>query len=337
MSMQTVHQLALSATMITGLLLGGVLSPRAATATTYYVATNGHDAAPGTREQPFRTITQGLASLRAGDTLYIRGGTYTEGIDSNYQRIPTGTSWSDAPLIAAFPGETVVLAPGGGGDIINLPNASDHYIVFDGLVVDGTGASGSVLSVGAVGAHHIRFQNMHMKNSYGPIVWLWGSYTEVLNSKISDSQRAFGVYMVGNNNVIDGNEIYNNAGYAVHIYDPRFPNPSTDNHIVSNNTMYNNGFGRWEAAITVGTGSDCLVYNNIIHDNFGGIDVYKYGTNEQIDSNTLYNNGWGIAIFESNRGVVVRNNIVHQDGIATGSAINDRGVGTILENNTIIE
>jgi parallel beta-helix repeat protein len=333
MSMQTVRQLTLSATVILGLFLGGVLAPWAAIAATYYVATNGNDADRGTQEQPFQTIRQGLNVMEAGDTLYIRGGTYTEGIDSNYQRIPTGTSWSDAPLIAAFPGETAVLAPGGGGDIINLPNESDHYIVFDGLVVDGTGVSKSVLSIGAVGGHHIRFQNMEMKNSHGSIVWLWGSYIEVINSKISNSQDWYGVYLVGNNNVIDGNEISNNAGYAIHIYDARFPNPSTDNHVVSNNTMYNNGFVNFTAAITVGEGSDCLIYSNVIHDNFGGIDVYKNGTNEQIENNTLYNNGWGIAIFESSTGAIVKDNILYQNA----TTIDNRGVGTILENNTIIE
>jgi parallel beta-helix repeat protein len=333
MTRQTVRQFALSATMIIGLFLSGILSPQAATADTYYVATDGNDADPGTEERPFQTIRQGLSILSAGDTLYIRGGTYTEGIDSNYQRIPTGTSWSDAPLIASFPEEMVVLAPGGGGDIINLPNASDHYIAFDGLVVDGTGASGSVLSIGAVGAHHIRFQNMDMKNSYGSIVWLWGSDIEVINSKISGSQNAYGVYMVGHNNVVDGNEIYNNAGYAIHIYDGRFPNPSTDDHIVSNNIMYNNGFGRSTAAITVGKGSNCLVQNNVIYDNFGGIDVYKDGTNEQIDHNTLRNNGWGIAIFESSTEAIIKDNILDQNG----TTIDDRGVGTTVENNTIIE
>jgi hypothetical protein len=73
MGIQTVHLLALSSIMLTVLLTEGILFPRAATATTYYVATTGNDANPGTQAQPFRTILKGLTGLRAGDTLYIRG------------------------------------------------------------------------------------------------------------------------------------------------------------------------------------------------------------------------------------------------------------------------
>src|SRR5262249_45232346 len=46
------------------------------TGNTYYVATNGNDSNPGTISQPFRTIKKGIGILNAGDTLYIRSGTY---------------------------------------------------------------------------------------------------------------------------------------------------------------------------------------------------------------------------------------------------------------------
>src|ERR1043166_539777 len=96
MRMHTVYQVALSATLIIELLLGGVLFPRAATPATYYVDTTGNDATPRTQAKPFRTIRQGLSMLQANDTLYLRGGTYTENISSNKQTIPAGTSWSNA-------------------------------------------------------------------------------------------------------------------------------------------------------------------------------------------------------------------------------------------------
>lgn len=44
----------------------------------YYVAVGGSDASPGTLRAPFRTIRHALTTLRAGDTLYVRGGVYTE-------------------------------------------------------------------------------------------------------------------------------------------------------------------------------------------------------------------------------------------------------------------
>lgn len=47
-----------------------------ASATTYYVSTNGSDNNPGTISQPFLTWQKGFSTLQAGDTLYVRGGTY---------------------------------------------------------------------------------------------------------------------------------------------------------------------------------------------------------------------------------------------------------------------
>ena len=47
-------------------------------ASSYYVATNGNDANPGTLSQPWRTIQKAANTVSAGDTVYIREGTYNE-------------------------------------------------------------------------------------------------------------------------------------------------------------------------------------------------------------------------------------------------------------------
>jgi hypothetical protein len=50
-----------------------------AQAATYYVATTGSDANPGTQAQPFRTIAKGIAIAAAnGDTILLADGTYNE-------------------------------------------------------------------------------------------------------------------------------------------------------------------------------------------------------------------------------------------------------------------
>ena len=104
--MQTMHQLALSATIITVLFTCGILHARVATATTYYVATTGNDANPGTQSQPFATMTKGISVLQAGDTLYVRAGSYP-GYDVNTP-MPSGTSWATPITIAGYPGERPV-------------------------------------------------------------------------------------------------------------------------------------------------------------------------------------------------------------------------------------
>ncbi|MES2775282.1 MAG: DUF1565 domain-containing protein [Bacteroidota bacterium] len=58
-------------------------------ATLFYVASNGDNANPGTFAQPFLTIQQAQSVVSAGDTIYIRGGTYnmTEALIAQYSGI----------------------------------------------------------------------------------------------------------------------------------------------------------------------------------------------------------------------------------------------------------
>jgi hypothetical protein len=61
----------------------------AANAKVYYVATNGNDANPGSKELPFQTIQKAQTFVSAGDTVYVRGGTYMmqESQIASYTRI----------------------------------------------------------------------------------------------------------------------------------------------------------------------------------------------------------------------------------------------------------
>jgi hypothetical protein len=64
----------LSSVFGVGMLL---LVPTSAFATEYYVATTGSDANAGTIDRPFATLQKGHDVAIAGDTVWIRGGTYT--------------------------------------------------------------------------------------------------------------------------------------------------------------------------------------------------------------------------------------------------------------------
>ena len=46
--------------------------------TTYYVSPSGSDTSPGTETQPWQTIQKAADTLVAGDTVYIKAGTYPE-------------------------------------------------------------------------------------------------------------------------------------------------------------------------------------------------------------------------------------------------------------------
>ncbi len=53
------------------------------TGNSYYMAPTGSDSNSGTISAPWKTITYAVAKLKAGDTLYARGGTYSEQGSSN--------------------------------------------------------------------------------------------------------------------------------------------------------------------------------------------------------------------------------------------------------------
>ncbi len=73
---------------------------------TYYVAADGDDAAPGSFDQPWATLAKAAATIAAGDTVYVRGGLYrpTARIAFVDLRAPEGGRTS----IIGYPGETAV-------------------------------------------------------------------------------------------------------------------------------------------------------------------------------------------------------------------------------------
>jgi hypothetical protein len=72
---------------------------------TYYVAPYGSDAAPGTRSRPFGSIAHALRSLRYGQRLYVRGGTYAERV-----KLVANPGRRDARIrVSNYPGERPLL------------------------------------------------------------------------------------------------------------------------------------------------------------------------------------------------------------------------------------
>ena len=74
----------------------------------YFIdAERGDDKSDGAKGAPWRTIAHALGHLKAGDTLYLRGGTYYEQV---YIAL---TGHKDAPItIRSFPGEQAILHGG---------------------------------------------------------------------------------------------------------------------------------------------------------------------------------------------------------------------------------
>src|SRR3954470_11336372 len=88
----------------------------------YYVSTDGDDANPGTIDQPFRTIQKAASIIAAGDTTYIRAGTYRETVTPVRSGTPT------APItFQPYNGESVTIS---GADMI----PASSWTIFSGSI-----------------------------------------------------------------------------------------------------------------------------------------------------------------------------------------------------------
>lgn len=70
----------------------------------FYVSLRGKDTNPGTLQKPFRTIQKAADMMHAGDTCYVREGTYRETVR------PRNSGSEGKPIrFVAYPGEKVTL------------------------------------------------------------------------------------------------------------------------------------------------------------------------------------------------------------------------------------
>jgi parallel beta-helix repeat protein len=329
------------------------INSNVARAATYYVALSGNNTnsceSAKNISTPKRTIHAALSCLAAGDTLYIRGGTYTESFNSNVVTIPIGTSWSAPVTIAGYPGERVVLNPYG-SSVIGLGHAYIQYVIFDNLHLDGTNLirdtnSTNVVSIawGQVpNVNHIKIMNSEVYNSPWNGLIVGGSDIHLINLDVHDNgwwtqqigygPGANGAYLWFSNSEVVGGKYYRNLSYGIRVFDSASTR-NAQNNVVRDTTVFANGNPKGGGGIVLGD-SNNMAYNNIIYGNFGwGVNVIEkltLTTNTRVYNNTLYNNSYGIWVYPGTSSTKVINNILFQSG-----TIGNNGVNSDLRKNFI--
>ncbi|MBI3951336.1 MAG: right-handed parallel beta-helix repeat-containing protein [Acidobacteria bacterium] len=307
---------------------------------TYYVATNGRDRYRGTENRPFRTIARGASVLMPGDTLIVKGGTYTEEL---FRKVPSGTSWTTPVTIKANPGETVIIRPPAGANRVfhfedYVRDVPDKYIMIEGLILDGINIRYDCIKITG-GANHIRIKDCEIMNAPGNGVIISGAGcddNEIIGCKIHDngrSTRDHGIYVKTENNLIEGCEIHHNSGYGVHVYNEtsRQANCNT----IKNCRVYNQAS---EAGILLASGEANAAQNNLVWSNHtNGIKVNYGATNSLISDNTIYDHrSYGVYVVSNTcTGTLVRKNFVANSGWGSGTGvdISNQGTETVIEDN----
>ncbi|MGA9347506.1 MAG: choice-of-anchor Q domain-containing protein [Anaerolineae bacterium] len=116
----------------------GLLVPHEAAGNDYYVSPDGDDANPGSFDQPWHTIQHAVENVGPGDIIWVRGGTYNEGVDIETSGLP------GLPItVIGYPDEVAILDGNGlerrDGIVIGKADTSAElstsYWTFQNLVI----------------------------------------------------------------------------------------------------------------------------------------------------------------------------------------------------------
>jgi hypothetical protein len=195
-----------------------------ANATTYYVATTGNNSNNGTDiSTPFLTVKKCVDVMIAGDTCFVRGGTYAE--TAQIKLGVTGTATAPIKLMN-YPGEKPVivwpahttayriLVENNGG-----ANKAMGYLTIEGFEVYGGWEGIKFESL-----HNSVIRRNHFHDGFGQGLLGYGHHNTIEQNIINhhgdfvgqpDSNLVHGLYISGDSMVVRRNLIYDNIAYGI--------------------------------------------------------------------------------------------------------------------------
>ncbi len=350
----------------------GTPAPAQTSGNQYYVATNGNNGWPGTVGQPWRTIQYAAGRVVAGDTVWIRGGTYVE------QVTPSNSGQAGRPITyKAYPGELPIIdGQNSSARLYNILLVNRRYITFDGIRVEEPWVSWSLIE----NSDYITMQNMQFMNPNYPTSMqrnFWGiDIRNSNNNRISNSVLdRWGRYQEGDS---EGNHIgiHGNNNFTRGIYNVIENNTFTYGaqgciilnasfNVIRGNTFYND----WQKGIYVGwfsnpggepAGTEWVAYRNLIENNqfirsnnsqydHGGLGIESTAAASIIRRNVMRNNDhFGLIITVFGNGYALRdyqthiyNNTIVYNGLdrfqyrGHGLTISNHGLGLELHDTVV--
>ncbi|MBX3306852.1 MAG: right-handed parallel beta-helix repeat-containing protein [Nitrospira sp.] len=294
-------------------LASALLSAVPAYAATYYVATTGNDSNSGTSSSPWRTVRYAVSKMVAGDTTYVRGGTYTE---SNIRFSRSGTQSAPIKLLNASGEFPIIKCSSNSNSKANsvlFQNSSGYRYAIGWINLEGFEIKNCYVGIRLFNLHDsaIRRNWIHDNLSQGML----GNGTKILldrnrinhNGPFStnpSSTLQHGIYLNGTAITITNNLIYGNLAYGIQmngsstsVYDsslhagPEFAVSSA--WVVTNNTLSYN-INKGGMVVWGSTCKNARIENNIFYEN--GVKLASYSSQ-------------GIDFLGAGTGHVVRNNL----------------------------
>lgn len=242
---------------------GKLYLPLISTPSAYYVSPSGSDSNPGSISRPWRTISKAASVASAGDTVYVRGGTYAEQV-TLYK---SGTASSPINF-QAYPNETPAITGNSLGmtSWSALVSISGSYITFSGFEVSYSSYIGLIIK----GTHDVVDRAYSHHNQQNGII-ICGDYNTVQNSRVWRNALA--------------NE-YNasSGGYSTGLSAARDADGVTDYAVIRNNIVWEN----WGEGISTYEANQIIVDGNISHDNLTANIYISDTTNAMVQNNLVY-------------------------------------------------
>jgi hypothetical protein len=252
------------------------IGPAAADAATYYLSGSGSNANAGTLGSPWRTMGKAEENVKAGDTVYLREGTYgLEKAETRTELTKAGTAGSSISWLA-YPGDPAPVFRG-------AVKVSGAYNRLSGI--DFEGPSGKIGSEAQevliwIAANGVRVDHgeVHGGKAHAGIYVSTAPEFTIDHDYIHDNgvtaNLDHGVYVgTKSSGSIYDNLITDNFAYGVQVYE------DATEVTVNHNTIVGNGRG----GVVVGADveaklspSHILVANNIVDDNTAyGINAFE--------------------------------------------------------------
>jgi parallel beta-helix repeat protein len=262
-----------------------------AQASVYYVD-QGHpvasDSNDGSEDHPWLTVQKAADTATAGDTVYIKDGTYDEIVTAKH----SGTA-GNAITLKAYPGDSPVLdGTGQGGWYGVFTIQGEDYIRLEGLEIRNNDTGWGVLvehEEGNAGnaATNIELVDLEVIDTGGEAIQVRGNAHHVLiqgcvvHDHDPDNYSGIDIYQWGGGRphhvTVFGCTAYNYRGFA------GIASEQADSLVIENNATYDSALG-----IDIGSGDANIIRNNVVHDCDTGIALSS-NEDSEVYNNTVYN------------------------------------------------
>ncbi len=323
----------------------------------YYVSSSGNDNNPGTLTHPWRTLQKAADTLVAGDTVYIRAGTYRERL------IPENSGSSGNYItFAAYPGETVVIdgsgisLPSGVAGLVHI--SRENYIKIVGLQVKHACPDENSAGIVVSHASHIYIEGNYTYNTVSSGIGVWVSdHVTVLGNEVElacngGHQESITIARTDTFEVKD-NHVHH-GGPGTHIGEGigiDVKNGSTNGKVYGNYVHHQQSVGIYVDSVSKHT-YNIEVFDNVVHDaqaNFGIAVAAESGgllENVTIYNNVIYDSYSGIYVSRCCSGsashpmrdITIINNTIYGNGIEWGggmSIVNPDIENLVVRNNIL--